>query len=93
MCDCLKTTQAEIKQNMLDSLKEKGQEIVGHVDECSEGFQCKGLSFSSGGWVFLLPLEFKYILRKKDGTPEKRTTTHKVNLLASFCPICGEKKE
>lgn len=94
MCNCLEKMEAKIKEKIIASRKERGQSAIEQfVDEAESGFSCKGLSFSSGKWEFILPLQFKYILQKKDGTPEKRATTFKTNLYPSFCPICGKKQK
>jgi hypothetical protein len=92
MCNCLDKMEKMIKGKIISTRKEKGQSGISEfVDESESGFTCKGLSFASGKWEFILPVQFKYILEKKDGTPEKRTTTYKTNLYPSFCPVCGKK--
>lgn len=90
MCNCLEKTEKEVKKKIQEIVNGKGQTISEFVDESESGFQCKGL-FMTGGWQFVLPIEYKYILEKKDGTPEKRTTKHKTNMLPNYCPMCGKK--
>lgn len=91
MCDCLVNTEKEVKGKIEEIVTGKGQVISEFVKESESGFQCKGLFFNGSGWQFILPIEYNYILMKKDGTPEKRISKHKTNMLPNYCPMCGKK--
>lgn len=89
MCDCLQKVQTEVWNNAVDGLTKKGK-IIQNADFPENGFTCQGLMFSSGKWEFALPMEFKYVLQKKDGSAGA-TRKYKTNFLPTFCPICGKK--
>lgn len=91
MCNCLNKIEKEVKAKLVSGMKKKRQKIHEFIKESESGFQCKGLFFTSGSWEFVLPMEYKYIVEKADGTPEKRTITYKTNFIPSYCPICGKK--
>ncbi len=90
-CNCLSEIEAEVKKKVSQIQKDKGRTIHEFVDESESGFTCKGLSFASGKWEVILPIEYKYRLLKKDGTPETRVTKKKTNFVPSYCPFCGKK--
>jgi hypothetical protein len=91
MCKCLEEIEVKVKDKFVSVLKNKGKAIHEFIDESESGFTCKGLMFSSGNWEFVLPMQYKYIIEKNDGEPEKRKSTYKTNFIPSFCPICGKK--
>lgn len=92
MCNCLEKTEKEVKKMLVSRLTKQGKQFDSFVNESEGGFTCKGLMFSSGRWEFVLPLEFKYALIKKNGEKEKRASIYKTNFIPSYCPICGKKK-
>lgn len=93
MCNCLDKMESEFKKRLISERETKGQKIHEFIDESESGFQCKGLMFSSGKWEFVLPVEYKYIILKSDGTPEKRISRYKSNLIPSYCPVCGKENK
>lgn len=88
MCNCIKEAEEKFDQHFKDNLKKRNIEIS-EIKE--QGFTTLPFLMMDGPVRFFHPYEVKYVAKKKDGSPEKRTLTFKTNLISSFCPMCGEK--
>jgi len=92
MCNCLKELEKRVIESHIKNLEDDGKKIDHFVDESESGFQTKALMLGAGKWSFTLPMEYKYVLQRSNGEPEKRITRYKTNFSPAFCPVCGEKQ-
>lgn len=88
MCDCITQVEDLFNKAFLTNVGER-KIVVHEVKE--QGFTTLTILMMKGPIRFFHPYEVKYVAQKKDGTPEKRVSTFKTNLISSYCPICGEK--
>lgn len=87
MCDCIKQAEKKFDELFKEKLKKRDTEIA-EIKE--QGFTNLPLLMMDGENRFFHPYEVRYVAKKKDGTPEKRTLVFKTNLISSFCPMCGK---
>ena len=88
MCTCIKEVEKKFDEYFRENLAKRGIEIH-EIKE--QGFTNLPFFVMGGDITFFHPYEVKYVAKKKDGTPEKRTLTFKTNLISSYCPVCGKK--
>lgn len=87
MCNCIELAEQKFKELFEQKMKAQNIEVV-RIKE--EGFT--NLPFwSEAGVRFFNPYEIKYVIKKVNGEPEQKTRTYKNNLIASYCPMCGEQ--
>lgn len=85
MCNC----RTELTAKLLESVKKQRPDSTGHEVEIG-GY---AFTFTESGITGrdCLPVTIKHFVTIKK-TGEKKLRTETTNLMASYCPFCGEKQ-
>lgn len=91
MCECFNEVEKIAKEKIL----EQAEKSMGGVHEAKNG-HFDNISFSLKDsdmkTIVVLPYKQKIRLKRNDGKPCARDNTFTFNVVASFCPLCGEKQ-
>lgn len=87
-CKCF----TEVKERMVERVKEALGDAVHSMDECDFGNRVWVLEKGDYCQV-MLPFNVRYRKRKKNGDPEQRLTNADTKLAINYCPFCGTKFE
>lgn len=87
-CKCF----TEVKERMVERVKEALGDTVHSMDECDFGNRVWVLEKGDYCQV-MLPFNVRYRKRKKNGDPEQRLTNADTKLAINYCPFCGTKFE
>jgi hypothetical protein len=91
MCNCIEESVKKTTEHLKSIINNKREEIYEFIYSDYEHH-----SFLFGEKtddIIAMPFKFTYIRLKTNGFPENKRTTLKVNILPTYCPFCGKKRE
>lgn len=87
-CNCYEDLQKRMEERVKETL---GGEMH-TLEECDFTNSMYVLAQGDHSRV-VVPFKIRYVKRKKNGEPEKRTTNGDSFIVIQYCPFCGTKFE
>lgn len=89
MCNCIKQVTDKLRDIAAKECEDNGTVMCPF--DSDDGLQNQTLVFAEQSrWQLKTEFKYRSVFTKKNGI-NSRPKTHRINILFTFCPFCGEK--